>query len=346
LPVILIAVFALSMLSACSGSNEFTFTAETTEIEIVGNVETYQSDIAPAPGGYYLLTANRNFDDEGNQIYSNIISFADDAGIRRSKILSEYVLEDTLISQQGVWYKDGRIYTAYTIVPLDESEMLDIVFEVYDENFNLIKSVKPGSVARWCPAKVVFDGEYFYYTSDNPKTGQDVPYPNSDAIIYRLNTEFELVDSVNPTDKPTDPAGILQLFVGGDGKVYTVYFEEYFFGTRYKMKPYGENEKPVIIDGNLLNTEIATQGDSNFITYYINESSENYSELGIFGIKPNGDTERIEVVFGENEIQLDYYIILATAQNDERVSIYVRNKRDENKEWENELVKTVFKPAS
>jgi hypothetical protein len=354
LPVLLIGVFALSLLltlAACSGgSGEFTYTAQTQEMSFRDDLVSHGIYTAPAPGGYYVLSKFRKEEQSGS-IYGNQISFIDDAGERRSKVIdsNDEIYEgfgNYSLAYHGIWYKDGKIYTAYTVAPLNESELIDIVFETYDENFNLIKSVMPGSIPRWSYTNVVFDGEYFYYSSDDSRTGQDVPYPNSDAIVYRLNTEFEVIDSVNPTDKPTEPAGILRLFMDGDGKVYTVFFEEYFFGTRYKMKPYGENEKSVIIKGDLLNAEIATQGDSNFVTYYYSDSEES-SARGYFGVKPNGDTVRINIESDEfiNEFYKPTALLYSIVEDGTRVSFCYEDGSSGDDE-ERDIQKIVLTPAN
>jgi hypothetical protein len=334
------------MLTACSGGGDFTYTAERQTMGFRDDAVSFGIYTAPAENGYYVLSGFRNENDEKN-IYGNRIAFIDDAGERRSKVLNNYNGEykgesNFLLSYYGIWYKNSKIYTAYAFVPLDESETLDLIFDVYDENFNLIKSVKPGTVPRWGNTNVVFDGEYFYYSYDDPRTGQEVPYPNGDARVYRLNTELELVDSVNPTDKPTEPAGILQLVLSGDGKVYTVYFEEYFFGTRYKMKPYGENEKPVIIDGDLLNAEIATAGDSNFLTYYYDQNSGKGIEESLFGIKPNGKTERINIESSEPIYKPDA-LINGVSESGTRVSFYIAGDLEEY--GKNNLLKIVLTPT-
>jgi hypothetical protein len=350
LPVLLIAVITITSLAACSGGRDFTFAAKTETIDFRDDVVSFGIYTAPADGGYYVLSSFRNeLTEMTNNTYGTQIAFIDDAGERRSKVLNSYNGDfkggdNYMLSYYGIWYKDSKIYTAYGIVSLEDDSPFDLVFDVYDENFNLIKSVTPGTIERWGYARVVFDGEYFYYASDDPRTGAEIPYPNSDARVYRLNTELELVDSVNPTDKPTEPAGILQLALSGDGRVYTIYFEEYFFGTRYKMKPYGENEKPVIIDGDLLDAEISTVGDSNFLTYYYDQNSERGIEESLFGIKPNGKVERINIERNE-PIYEPNALLYSAVENGTRVSFHIESDYS-NEENKRDLQKIILTPTN
>jgi hypothetical protein len=340
LSVILIGVFALLSLAACAGGETFTFTAETVIYDAPLDTSTLECFSAAAPDGYYVLNA---VEDAVNPRGWRI-SFLDDAGVRRSKEISEYYYNETVIAYHGIWYTDGRVYTAYSPASLEDTPVVDLKFDIYDENFNLIKSVTPGTIPRWGSTNIVFDGEYFYYSYDDPKTGEDVPYPNSDARVYRLNSELELVDSVNPTDSPIDPAGIMRIFTGGDGRVYTIYFEEAFFGTRYKMKPYGEGEKAVIIDANLADSDIAEYGDSNFLTYYVTDDYESEMGMSVYGIKPNGKTERIEINSDSNIIFTQIALIKGMTEGDKRSAVTVRiSEPTDDGKVTMQFMKTVFK---
>jgi hypothetical protein len=344
LTALILMVFVLSSLAACSGGEVFTFTAKSTHFDAPEDSGFLDYFSTPSPDGYYVLSSTRK--DDGVNISGWVISFVDDAGIRRSKTIFEYYMDEIFYAYHGIWYVGGRIYTAYSPASLEDTPAIDLIFDVYDENFNLIKSVTPGTIPRWGSTNIVFDGEYFYYSYDDPRTGADFPYPNSDAGVYRLNTELELIDSVNPTDKPIDPAGIMRLFVGGDGKVYTVFFEEYFFGTRYKMKAYGEGEKSVIIDAKLADADIAEYGDSNFLTYYAVDDYEALTGLGIYGIKPNGKTERIEIeTYGALITEIAF--IKSANVNGERAAVTVSfSQPTPDSKITPQFVKTEFKAAN
>jgi hypothetical protein len=346
LSVLLIGVIALSTLlslAACSGGVDFTYTAETVIYDAPLDTGTLECFSAAVPDGYYVLnTVEDAVNPRGWRI-----AFLDDAGVRRSKEISEYYYNETVIAYHGIWYADGRIYTAYSPASLEDTPSIDLKFDIYDENFNLIKSVTPGTIPRWGSTNIVFDGEYFYYSYDDPKTGADIPYPNSDARVYRLNSELELVDSVNPTDSPTDPAGIMRIFLSGDGRVYTIYFEEAFFGTRYKMKPYGEGEKAVIIDTKLADADIAEYGDSNFLTYYATDDNESDTGMSVYGIKPNGKTQRIEIDSDSNIMFTQIALIKGMTEGGERSAVTVRiSEPTDNGKVTMQFMKTVFTPEN
>jgi hypothetical protein len=309
LNAVILAVLLVLSTSGCAGmGGEFTVSAEKTVVEEgIADRSFSGFQIAETDNGYYYVA---KFSVDDSLVEGNEIGFADEGGIRRRKTVYEIEGFNYRRLYYGIWYDDGKIVTAYSpqtwnLIP---NESIPLYFDEYDENFNLIRTVSPGNIVQavlesdvqFNPSpslmsiyleSVAFDGEYFYYFFDNPEFGPEIAEPNSDMRVYRLNRDFEVVDSVNPSDSRINASGILKLVKAADGKVYIIYFENGYFGTSIKMKAYGENEKAVKIKGIAeperaieQAIEFAGYGDARFITYYSSVDGL------IYGVLPNGST--------------------------------------------------------
>jgi hypothetical protein len=345
IPVIFSVLLILTF-SGCSGSGggEFVFDVKETEILNEFSLGNYSSYIAAAESGngYYLLSMS--YDREA-EIYTTELSFTDDSGIKRSNQIFAGNFYDDMRYYLDVWQKDGRLYTAYiTDGEIYYSENLphDLFFEEYDENFNLIKSVKVDTLPAQSETTAAFDGEYFYYNYDDTASGPDVAYPNDDMKIVRLNGEFEVVDSVNPSDSRYNPSRILKLALAADGKIYTIYSEAGYFGTTIKMKAFGENEKAVKIKGipnpeqaNSGSVRFANYGDENFISY-ISANGMPYSGV-------NADGTLVPITDTSEKFLIDKIFYSIPTGNGNRVS-FTADFRTANSDTRT-LVKTEFSPV-
>jgi hypothetical protein len=301
-------------LSACAlfGGNLEVF--ETGELlENNADVGTYTISISEAPDGVYMLSENFSLN---NSKFESNLALVDDTGVKKSAWLHNSECPSDTRTYHGVWYSDGKIITAYSPINLtanstetESSESyspkgkeIDLIFDEYDEDLNLIKSVTAAKMLNVYTNGVAFDGEYFYYFSDNHDYSYNSGEPLADAIVYRLDSDYKLIDSEAPLGDKHRMAAIEKVLTGGDGSVYIVWSEPpTILGYRYYMKKYGEGEKTIRIQCND-NINFFHTGDSEYLFYMHHQNDE------VLGVSATGKVTKIKVL-DENPLDFstDFY---------------------------------------
>jgi hypothetical protein len=253
--------------------------------------------VAPAPDGVYALSQNVSI---GPPIFEYNLSFIDNTGVSKSTWLHKSESTADTREYYGVWYVGGKIITAYSPIdmrvenaPTGEYDPLrrevDLIFEEYDEDLNLARSVTVGKIPNSYTNSVTFDGEFFYYVSDDPSYHQNVGEPLADAVVYRLDRDLSPAGSDAPLGDERRMAHIEKVITGGDGNVYIVWEEPTtIFGNEYRMKKYGENEETISIGYNYSASFLPT-GDSDYLFYMYHQNDE------ILGVSETGKVTKIRV---------------------------------------------------
>jgi hypothetical protein len=256
---------------------------------------------APAPGGVYALSENMSIT---TPMFEYNLSFIDSSGVSRSTWLHKSRSVTDTRTYYGIWYSDGKIITAYSpidmtagpteVVPIEEYDPkvkeVDLVFEEFDENFNLLRNVTVGKILNIYTQSVAFDGEYFYYTSDDPTYNGIIEKDwFADAVVYRLDRDYQPAGSEAPLGDERRMANIERVITGSDGNVYILWYEpSSIFPFQYYMKKYGEGEEHIRIkyyDG----AQFVASGDSDYLFYMFHQNEE------VLGVNAAGRVTKIKV---------------------------------------------------
>jgi hypothetical protein len=258
----------------------FVFDFETVTIaEDTGNEQL--DTFTPTDGGFFAVLTTQ---DTENKTVSSDLAFVDESGVLRRKSIFESELKNRRF-YAGLW-ETGRktIVTAYYVLPVGDDPEMDLHFEEYDADFNLLRSKNVGKI-RFSFDGGVYDGEYFYYFYDDPNYNSEGTARNADIAVYKLNERFETVEVWDPADSETNLTEINRIVLGGDGKVYVLYTEYNSLGDDRRIKEYG-SDKFVHMRGNVRASSTGG-GDENSLFYGFN------NELELFGINADGSVSSI-----------------------------------------------------
>jgi hypothetical protein len=300
----IIFTLLIIVLSACTVVSGFSSPEVHTEQSVVErNVDIGKGiwKLAPAPVGVYVLSENMSL---LTPTFEYNLSFIDNTGAQKSEWLHKSESTTDTRTYYGIWYSDGKIVTAYSpidmtarpaeVVPIDEYDPkvneVDLVFEEFDEDLNLIRSVTAGKILNIYTQSVAFDGEYFYYVSDDPTYSTSVDKDwFADAVVYRLDRDFNPAGSEAPLGDERRMARIENVITGGDGSVYIVWHESnMLYPYLYRMKKYGEGEKTIRIQYNDSVNFVPT-GDSEYLFYMFHQNDE------LLGVSAKGKVTKIKV---------------------------------------------------
>jgi hypothetical protein len=288
-------------LSACAlfGGNLEVF--ETGEmLQNNADVGTYTIGISEAPDGVYMLSENFSLN---NSKFESNLALIDDTGVKKSAWLHNSESPSDTRTYYGVWYSEGKIITAYSPINLignstenepiqgysPKDKEIDLIFDEYDEGLNLIRSVTAGKMFNAYTQSVAFDGEYFYYFSDNHDYSQYSGEPLADGIVYRLDRDYKLIDSEAPLGGEPRMASIERVITGSDGSVYILWHESnMLYPYLYRMKKYGEGEKTIRIQYND-SAQFIAAGDDDYLFYMYHQNEE------ILGVSETGKVTKIKV---------------------------------------------------
>ncbi|MDR0992869.1 MAG: hypothetical protein LBL87_08275 [Ruminococcus sp.] len=290
-PLILALSLVLVTLSACDmfliRQADFVLTFDTVELD-PNTADVSVISFAPTDGGFFAVFGADDYDE---RFFTSKLAFVDGGGIVREKTLYE-----TRDIKEARYYgrlwetKDKTLTLIYALsYNQDENGEIEIHMEEYDTDFNLLRSKNITKVLYSNGSGFVFDGEYYYYYYDDPTFNSSTVDPNAEMRVYKLNSDFEIVDEMNPSDSETNPTMIDTLVLGGDGKVYVFYTENNALGFDRRMKAFGE-DKFAQVGGDVVNS-YTINGDENALFYGVNNNGE------IFTIAADGSVA--SVVLGD-----------------------------------------------
>jgi ABC-type glycerol-3-phosphate transport system substrate-binding protein len=322
LSLFLVFVLILTACGSVTRKSDFLFGMTETPLGEKFTESVMLSAVTPAPGGFYAVSGDYDYE---AKTYSADLIFIDEGGISRTKRIYE-----TADAAKSKYYlkifsmPDGNIVVLSAegentdpttdengfMTPLSDS---DLIFEEYDADFNFIKSATVGKVhSPVYTMYPVFDGEFFYYYYDDSTFNSTTENPNDEMRVYKVNRDFMIVAEENPS-RGDDPQGIAKLIIGGDGRVYTVFWEN--LQTLY-FKPFGADE---YIKANAswrlqLEGDYAADGDEDFLFYCFNV------EQNLYGIDKTG---KLTLVMTNDESPPDFFesFISGTPENGSRISL-------------------------
>jgi hypothetical protein len=293
--------------------------------------------LAPAPGGVYALSENMSIT---TPAFEYNLSFIDNSGVSRSTWLHKSDSSTDTRTYYGIWYVGGKIITAYSpidmtagpteVVPIEEYDPkikeVDLVFEEFDEDLNLTRSVTVGKILNIYTQSVAFDGEYFYYTSDDPTYHDNIEKDwFADAVVYRLDRDFNPAGSEAPLGDERRMANIERVITGSDGNAYILWYEpSSIFPFQCYMKKYGEGEEHIRINYNE-GAQFIASGDSDYLFYMFHQNEE------ILGVNAAGKVTKIKVQdpdpmlfmrdFGSSTIADGVRVSFVTAENGDTLDL-------------------------
>jgi hypothetical protein len=281
-PIILALILVLSGCAAyIPRQAAFVFDYETITLEEDTGGEQLDTFTPAEGGGFFAVFTTQ---DTENKTFGADLAFIDESGILRRQNIYESELKNRRF-YASLW-ETGRktIVTACYSLPFGNDSEMDLYFEEYDADFNLLRSKNVGKI-RFTFDGGAYDGEYFYYFYDAPAFNSESTVRNADLAVYKLNERFETVEVWNPADSETNLTEIGRIVLGGDGKIYVLYTEYNSLGDDRRIKEFG-SDKFVHMNGNV-QPSFTSDGDENSLFYGFNNESE------LFGINADGSVSSI-----------------------------------------------------